>query len=102
MQNNRNGLLRTYEGGADGLKTGGHLAAAGYNLVGTAVQNNRRLIAVVLGAEGETAREREAAKLLDYGYRSFDLVNISRLVDTRTAKVIKGRKIVCRCPLPSL
>lgn len=90
VQNNRNGLLRTYEG-ADGLKTG-HLAAAGYNLVGTAVQNNRRLIAVVLGAEGETAREREAAKLLDYGYRSFDLVNISRLVHTRTAKVIKGRK----------
>ncbi len=90
VQNNRNGLLRTYEG-ADGLKTG-HLAAAGYNLVGTAMQNNRRLISVVLGASSEASREREAAKLLDYGYRSFDLVNISRLLETRTVKVIKGRK----------
>lgn len=90
VQGNRNGLLRTYEG-ADGLKTG-HLAAAGYNLVGTAVQNNRRLIAVVLGAESEAARERETAKLLDYGYRSFDLVNISRLLEDKSARVFKGRK----------
>lgn len=90
VQANRNGLLRSYEG-ADGLKTG-HLAAAGYNLVGTAVQNNRRLIAVVLGAQSETARERETAKLLDYGYRSFDLVNISRLLEGKSAKVYKGRQ----------
>ena len=90
VQANRNGLLRSYEG-ADGLKTG-HLSAAGYNLVGTAVQNNRRLIAVVLGADSEAAREREVAKLLDYGYRSFDLVDISPLLVDKSAKVFKGRQ----------
>lgn len=90
VQNNRNGLLHSFEG-ADGLKTG-HLEAAGYNLIGTAVQNNRRLIAVVLGAASEGAREREAAKLLTYGYRNFDLINISPLLEERSAAVLKGRR----------
>lgn len=90
VQMNRNGLLRTYEG-ADGLKTG-HLQVAGYNLVGTAVQNNRRLISVVLGAQSEASRERETTKLLDYGYRSFDLVNISRLLEDKTIRVYKGKQ----------
>ncbi len=90
VQNNRNGLLRTYEG-ADGLKTG-HLEAAGYNLVGTASRGGRRLIAVVLGAASEAAREREAAKLLDFGYRGVDLVDISRLLEDTSVKVYKGRR----------
>ena len=90
VQANRNGLLRTYDG-ADGLKTG-HLQSAGYNLVGTAVQNNRRLIGVVLGASSESKREQEMATLLNYGYRNFDLVNISRLLEDKTTRVIKGRQ----------
>lgn len=90
VQPNRNGLLRTYEG-ADGLKTG-HLQVAGYNLVGTAVQNNRRLISVVLGGTSEAKREAETAKLLNYGYRNFDLVNISRLLEDKTTKVYKGKQ----------
>lgn len=89
-QTNRNGLLRSYEG-ADGLKTG-HLQAAGYNLVGTAVQNNRRLIAVVLGGASEAKREQEAATLLNYGYRNFDLVNISPLLNDKTTRVFKGKQ----------
>lgn len=90
MQTNRNGLLRTYEG-ADGLKTG-HLQVAGYNLVGTAVQNNRRLIGVVLGAASEAKREQEMTTLLNYGYKNFDLVNISRLLEDKKATVYKGKK----------
>lgn len=90
VQPNRNGLLRTFDG-ADGLKTG-HLQVAGYNLVGTAVQNNRRLISVVLGAASESRREQETAKLLNYGFRSFDAVDISRLLKDKTAKVYKGRQ----------
>lgn len=90
VQYNRNGLLRTYEG-ADGMKTG-HLQAAGFNLVATAVQNNRRLIAVVLGAENETKREQDAAALLNYGYRNFDLVNIAPLISEKTARVFKGKQ----------
>jgi D-alanyl-D-alanine carboxypeptidase (penicillin-binding protein 5/6) len=90
VQHNRNGLLRTYEG-ADGLKTG-HLEVAGYNLVATAVQNNRRLIAVVLGSSSEAKREEEAAALLTYGYRNFDLVNIAPLLNDKTTRVYKGSK----------
>lgn len=90
VQSNRNGLLRSYEG-ADGLKTG-HLQSAGYNLVGTAVQNNRRLIGVILGATGEAKREQEMTTLLNYGYRNFDLVDISRLLEDKTARVYKGRQ----------
>ena len=90
VQSNRNGLLRSFEG-ADGLKTG-HLQSAGYNLVGTAVQNNRRLIGVVLGATSEAKREQEMTTLLNYGYRNFDLVNISRLLEDKTARVYKGRQ----------
>ena len=90
VQTNRNGLLRTYEG-ADGLKTG-HLEAAGYNLVATAVQNNRRLIAVVLGASSEAKREQEAAALLTHGYRNFDLVTVAPLLSDKTTRVYKGKK----------
>ena len=90
VQSNRNGLLQSYEG-ADGLKTG-HLQAAGYNLVGTAVQNGRRLIGVVLGATSERKREQEMTTLLNYGYRNFDLVNISRLLEDKTTRVYKGRR----------
>ena len=66
VQYNRNGLLSSYEG-ADGLKTG-HLSAAGYNLVATAKQGERRLIAVVLGGKSERGREAVASELLDYGF----------------------------------
>lgn len=90
VQSNRNGLLRSYEG-ADGLKTG-HLQVAGYNLIGTAVQNNRRLIAVVLGGSSEARREQEATTLLNYGYRNFDLVNISPLLNDKTTRVFKGKQ----------
>lgn len=90
VQANRNGLLRTFEG-ADGLKTG-HLQTAGFNLVGTAVQNNRRLIGVILGAPSESKREQEMTTLLNHGYRNFDLVNISRLLEDKTTKVHKGKQ----------
>lgn len=90
VQTNRNGLLRSYEG-ADGLKTG-HLQTAGFNLVGTAVQNNRRLIGVILGAPSEAKREQEMTTLLNHGYRNFDLVNISRLLEDKTTRVHKGKQ----------
>lgn len=89
VQSNRNGLLRTYEG-ADGLKTG-YLSKAGYNLVATAEREGRRLIAVVLGASSEAKREQEAAKLLDYGFRSFEAVSIDELLSQTQARVYKGR-----------
>jgi len=58
-----NGLIGRYPG-ADGMKTG-FTCAAGFNVVASATQGGRRLIAVILGAP--TARERtaEAAALFD-------------------------------------
>lgn len=66
---NRNPLL-SLDIGADGLKTG-HLEASGYGLAASAVQNGRRLIAVVHGLASSTARRAESQKLLEWGFRNF-------------------------------
>jgi len=66
---NRNPLL-PLDIGADGLKTG-FIKESGYNLVGSAVQNGKRLVVVVMGLATEADRTAEAKKLLDWGFRSF-------------------------------
>jgi D-alanyl-D-alanine carboxypeptidase (penicillin-binding protein 5/6) len=71
---NRNPLL-FLNIGADGLKTG-HIAAAGYGLVGSAVQDGKRLIVVVSGLEKADQRKDESAKLLDWGFKSFNEVRV--------------------------
>ncbi len=43
----------------DGLKTG-HTSGAGFNLIASAVDGQRRLIAVVMGADSAKGREEEA------------------------------------------
>jgi len=69
-QQNRNPLLAMGIG-ADGLKTG-ETAEAGFNLAGSAVQDNFRLIVVVTGAKSEKERSDEAKKLLDQGFHGFE------------------------------
>jgi D-alanyl-D-alanine carboxypeptidase (penicillin-binding protein 5/6) len=69
-QQNRNPLLATLDG-ADGLKTG-FTKEAGYGLVGSAVQNGLRLIAVVNGLKTAKDRADEAKKLLEWGFRNFE------------------------------
>ena len=69
-QLNRNPLL-TMNIGADGMKTG-NIAEAGFGLVGSAVQNDRRLILVVLGADTALTRSAEAKKLMEWGFRNFE------------------------------
>lgn len=69
-QSNRN-LLLFWDPKVDGLKTG-HTEEAGYCLVSSAVQDDMRLIAVVMGAKSERARARESQKLLTYGFRYFE------------------------------
>jgi D-alanyl-D-alanine carboxypeptidase (penicillin-binding protein 5/6) len=66
---NRNPLLSANIG-ADGLKTG-HIAASGYGLVGSAVQDGKRLIVVVGGLDKASERRNEAVKLLNVGFKSF-------------------------------
>ncbi|WP_395672837.1 serine hydrolase [Phenylobacterium sp.] len=63
---NHNGLLhRMY--GVDGLKTG-FTNASGFNLAVSAVRDNRRLIAVVLGGPTTRARDDNAESLLLTGF----------------------------------
>lgn len=68
---NFNKLIGRYPG-ADGFKTG-FICASGYNLVASATRDNRRLIAVVLGASSGTMRAVRAAQLLDRGFASTGL-----------------------------
>ena len=69
-QQNRNPLLAMGIG-ADGLKTG-ETSEAGFNLVGSAVQDELRLIVVVTGAGSEKERADEARKMLDWGFHGFE------------------------------
>lgn len=69
---NRNELLGSYPG-ADGIKTG-HTAAAGFSLAGSATRDGWRLIAVVLDSPDRAA---DAARLLDWGFATFDRVAVA-------------------------
>ena len=73
-QLNRNGLLWDTSLNVDGIKTG-HTAAAGYNLVASAVDGNTRLISAVLGGRTFKGREEESKKLLTWGFRFFETAN---------------------------
>ncbi len=66
---NRNPLLSANIG-ADGMKTG-HLTEAGYGLVGSAVQDGKRLIAVVAGLASDAERKSEGPKILEWGFKAF-------------------------------
>lgn len=63
---NHNGLLGRMQG-VDGLKTG-YTNASGYNLAVSAVRDNRRLIAVVMGGPSTAARDLNAEDLLLTGF----------------------------------
>jgi serine-type D-Ala-D-Ala carboxypeptidase (penicillin-binding protein 5/6) len=69
-QSNRNPLLAMGIG-ADGLKTG-ETSEAGFNLVGSAVQDTQRLIVVVTGASSDKERAEEGRKMLEWGFHGFE------------------------------
>jgi len=73
-QRNRNPLL-DMNIGADGLKTG-HTEESGYGLVGSAVRDGQRLIVVINGTRSEKERAEEARKLLEWGFRAFERVQL--------------------------
>ena len=70
-QHNRNRLLWRDES-VDGLKTG-HTQAAGYCLVSSASRDGMRLISVVTGTDSDATRFKETQKLLNYGFRFFEV-----------------------------
>lgn len=68
-QSNRNRLLWR-DPSVDGLKTG-YISEAGYHFIATAQRDDQRFIAVILGAPNPRVREREALRLLNFGFRNY-------------------------------
>ncbi len=90
-QSNRNRLLWS-DPTVDGVKTG-HTEAAGYCLVASAKRGERRLVAVVLGANTDAGRASESQKLLNWGFQSFDTVALYQSgKPITTLRVWKGAK----------
>src|SRR6201991_1063119 len=88
-QPNRNPLRNSLEG-ADGLKTG-YTKEGGYGMVGSAVQNGTRLIVAINGLEDPEDRATEAKKMLEWGFRNFEVRTV--FAENQTigyAKVLGG------------
>ncbi|WP_372838879.1 D-alanyl-D-alanine carboxypeptidase family protein [Phaeovulum sp.] len=68
-KNNRNPLLGMGIG-ADGMKTG-HTQEAGYGLVGSVMQGERRIVFVISGLDSEADRAREAEQISAWAFRQF-------------------------------
>ena len=81
---NGNGLLASYPG-ADGMKTG-FTNKSGHSLVTTARRGDRRLVAVVLGANGRADREAISRSLLDFGFGKTPELRIARAAKAAPAK----------------
>lgn len=77
-QPNRN-LLLWRDPTVDGMKTG-HTDGAGYCMITSAKRpgavGDRRLIAVVMGANSLESRAQESQKLLNWGFQNFDTVKL--------------------------
>lgn len=75
---NHNRLMSSYKG-MDGIKTG-FINASGFNLVASAMRNNRRIVGVVFGGRSGKTRNAHMASLLDKG---FGRVNKLRVASAR-------------------
>ena len=74
LQRNRNPLLRMNIG-ADGLKTG-YTEASGYAIVGSAARDGRRVFVAMSGMESDAQRAEEARRLIEWGMRAFDRIEL--------------------------
>jgi len=61
--------------GADGIKTG-HTREAGYNFLGSAQRDGRRLVMVIGGAHSEAERREASRALLEWGFAEWKSVPI--------------------------
>lgn len=73
---NRNPLLKLGIG-ADGLKTG-HTSEAGYGLVGSARQGDRRVIFAITGLPTDEARAEEAERIVAWAFRQFSEKTVAK------------------------
>ena len=101
-QRNRNPLL-AMDIGADGLKTG-YTQESGYGIVGSVERNGRRLFVALSGMASENERAEEARRILDWGMRAFEKLDLFDDGETvGEAKVFGGSqsgvKLTARGPL---
>lgn len=88
---NRNPLL-SLGIGADGLKTG-HTEEAGYGLVGSAKQSDRRIVFAMSGLPSQQARAEEAERIVTWAFRQFAERHIAAPeAPLATAKVWMGNE----------
>lgn len=88
-QFNRNRLLWLDER-VDGLKTG-HTESAGYCLITSAMQDNMRLVSVVVGTPSENARASASRALLNYGFRFYETFPLHKANEPLTTmRIWKG------------
>ena len=90
-QGNRNPLL--YKNiGVDGIKTG-FLTVEKYSLSSSMLSKGRRINVVGSGFTSKNLRSRESAKMLSWGYRTFDTVKIAlKNTPIDSLKVWEGKK----------
>ncbi len=90
-QGNRNPLL--YKNmGVDGIKTG-FLTVEQYSLAASAKNNTRRITVVGSGYKSKNERSRESAKIINWGFRKFDTIKITKKNEVLTElKVWLGKK----------
>ncbi len=74
--NNRNPLLKLNIG-ADGLKTG-HTKEAGYGMVGSVKQGDRRIIFAFSGMASDKDRASEAERIATWSFRQFALKTVAK------------------------
>jgi len=79
---NRNPVL-TMGIGADGLKTG-HTQEAGYGLVGSAKQGDRRVIFVITGLDTAAERAQESQSIVNWAFRQFAMREVGKAGDQFT------------------
>lgn len=87
---NTNGLLH-WVSGVDGFKTG-YTRASGYNLIISARRDGRRIIAVVLGGASGKSRNTHMKDLVERGFRTLGVAEVTSLPPVTVAKVKKPIK----------
>ena len=73
---NRNPLLKLGIG-ADGLKTG-HTVEAGYGMVGSVMQGDRRIIFAITGLASDKERAEESERIATWAFRQFALKTVAK------------------------
>ncbi len=94
-QYNHNQLAGRYPG-VDGLKTG-YIDESGFNIAATCIQNERRLLAVIMGGRGKTTSDGNLKRLVDvsilftYGFEAWTVFSPGKNTYTEM-KVWKGKR----------